>query len=180
MAAPSPKTWSVNEDLTAAGLNLELRDALNFLLNPPRVKVFRSANLTVSNTTWTLATWNSEAWDTDTMHSTSSNTSRLVATTAGVYTVTVIAQWAADGVGARYISVEKNAGGVRAAGTSILLDHAAAPVNASYNAQPVTFDVSLAAGDYIEAWVYQASGGSLALVGAGEDRSSMSMRWVSK
>jgi hypothetical protein len=149
--------------------------AIRAALSPPRVKVFRSANLTVSNLTWTLVTWDSEAWDTDTMHSTSTNTSRLVATTAGIYRVTLNVQWAADGTGARYVTVGKNAGGTKGAGTVLLLDQAVAAVNGSYNAQSVSFEVSLAANDYIEAWVYQASGASLALVGAGEDRSSMSM-----
>ncbi len=46
---PSPKTWVALEDVTAAEMNLELRDAINFLLSPPRVWAYRTALLTLTN-----------------------------------------------------------------------------------------------------------------------------------
>ena len=69
--------------MTAARLNTEVRDALDFLLDPPRLWAYDASGLALANATTTLITFDSEIYDTDTMHSTSTNTSRCTFTTAG-------------------------------------------------------------------------------------------------
>ena len=51
-------------------------------------RAYNDAAISLPSGIATLITLNQERWDTDTMHSTSSNTSRLTATTAGRYQIT--------------------------------------------------------------------------------------------
>lgn len=57
------------------------------IMKLPSCGVYNSANISIPNGAATAITWNSEDWDNDSMHSTSSNTSRLIATKTGVYTL---------------------------------------------------------------------------------------------
>ena len=50
-------------------------------------RVHNSANISVSDSTWTSMTFDSERYDTDSIHSTASNTSRLTCVTAGKYLI---------------------------------------------------------------------------------------------
>jgi len=58
-------------------------------------RAYNDAAISLPSGTATLMTLNQERWDTDTMHSTSSNTSRLTATTAGRYQITGHIEFAA-------------------------------------------------------------------------------------
>ena len=66
-------------------MNGHVRDNLSFLYTPPMCRVYNSANISVNDATVTALTFDSERFDTDTMHSTSSNTGRITATSAGKY-----------------------------------------------------------------------------------------------
>ena len=74
MAIPVEDTISVGGKITAAWANSDVRDAVNFLIAPPRVHAYASAAQTLASPTVTLITFDSEQYDTDTMHSTASNT----------------------------------------------------------------------------------------------------------
>lgn len=78
----------------------------------PALRVTKSANQTVVQNTATLITWNTETYDLDNMHSTVSNTDRLVATTAGTYMVfiTLTMTRGATPTGYRRVSVYANTG----------------------------------------------------------------------
>lgn len=62
-------------------------------------RAFNSGAQAITSGTSAVITLDSERWDTDTIHSTSSNTSRLTATTAGRYQITGHIEWAAPTVG---------------------------------------------------------------------------------
>ena len=47
----TPKSWSVGELVTAANLNLHVRDNMNFLYNIPRYRAFRTTALSITNAT---------------------------------------------------------------------------------------------------------------------------------
>lgn len=66
---PILRTWSVGEIATAAELNSNVRDSINFLLATPRIVLTSSVstNVTGTHTPATFA-FNSEVIDTDTMH----------------------------------------------------------------------------------------------------------------
>jgi len=125
----------------------------NYFNNPPRVKVYRSAVYGIDHDTLTMVAWNAEEYDTDTMHSTSTNTTRLVATTAGRYEFSCRIVFNNNSTGLRRLRIWKNG----SAGTLIDADVDAAPSAGSFSRLFCSSWVTLAAGDYIEAEVYQNS-----------------------
>ncbi len=176
---PSQSTASVGNKVTASLWNDDVRDAVNFLLNPPRLQVYHSVDRTATTGTWLLAIFDSESWDSDTtMHSTSSNTSRLIAPVAGQYRVDALVYWTGNATGGRGVNFTKNGAGTRSATNSALSDGFATPQNNTNQLHAVSFEVTMAANDYLEMWVYQASGGNLNYIG-GSGGTRVSMRWVS-
>lgn len=173
---PGTKTAAVGDKITAADYNAYTRDATAFWEGPPRCKVWNSTGISLTTATMTLLTWDSESWDTDSMHSTTTNTSRLVATTAGLYTVTVAVDLPGTTAGTRALNVRKNAAGGSGAGTQVSYIFTA-PANNTGSGQTQTFDVQMAANDYLEVFAYQSSGGTQ-LTTIGADTTFMSMRWV--
>lgn len=57
------------------------------LHNPPACRVYNTGTQALNNATTTAITFDSERYDTDSIHSTSSNTSRLTFATAGLYSI---------------------------------------------------------------------------------------------
>lgn len=159
---PSEDTAVVGGKITATWANADVRDAINFLLNPPDVHVTNTTGLSHTSGTSLLLTWDTEVADTDTMHSTGTNPSRLIATTAGLYAIVARAAFAANATGIRSLDVRKNAAGAAAGGTRVGYD-SQTPVTGAVTSIAVIMDVRLAAGDYLEAFGFQSSGGALAL-----------------
>lgn len=163
---PTPRTWGANDELTAQLFNAEVRDFLLALLNPPRVSVSQASgtNFPTSGTAAVVG-WDTEAYDTDgnAMHSTSSNTSRLVAVTAGTYAVSVSLGFASNTTGIRTADLRKNAAGNVASGTRIAFWSALAVTGSTTTTVGGSIDVVMAAGDYLEVFGFQTSGGALAL-----------------
>lgn len=117
-------------------------------------KVYNSANITLANDTATALTFNSESWDTDNCHSTTSNTSRLTAKTAGKYQVTGLVWFAWNATGQRSLYVYKN-GTVHG---QVSENYNTASASTMLN---ITIEIELAVDDYVELYAYQNSGGNL-------------------
>lgn len=136
----------------------------------PRCTVTNSAAATITTGVETALTFNTNIDAIPaTIHNTSSNTSRLVvpAAAGGFYTMTAGTFFAANATGKRYIYFRKN-------GTTGLGPITIIPSNAAGNGTGivVTCYATLVAADYVEAMVFQDSGGDLAAgsssgVGAG-------------
>ena len=173
---PNPKTWVANEKPTAAGLNLEIRDALNFLLNPPQCSAYRSGALSAANNTQVLVPLDAEVFDTDVMHDLSTNPSRMIAKTAGKYLVTAGVTFPSNATGVRGLVVEKNAAGVQGGGMIIGQDQLTI-VGIGSAVLSVATQVVLAANDYLEIFVRQTSGAALAVT-PGERLTFIEMLWV--
>lgn len=120
----------------------------------PAARAYNSANIAISNATNTALTFDSERWDTDTIHSTSSNTGRLTATTAGKYLIVGQVRWPANVTGLRQVWIKLNAT------TDIAVKRKAQTEN-DLLGMDVTTLYDLDATDYVELYVYQNSGGSL-------------------
>ncbi len=121
--------------------------------------VYNSSNLSIPDGAETVLTFNSERWDSDTIHSTSSNTSRLTATTAGLYDIGASVRFASGAGTEREVHLRLNGA------TDIAL---IAPVPTGFGEfLNLTRHYSLAAGDYVEVIVYQDSGGALNVVASG-------------
>ena len=122
-------------------------------------QAYLSSNQSLNNTTETAIVFDSESWDDDTYHSTSSNQSRLTATTTGVYIVYANVQFDTDSTGDRYIRFLKGGAtemarvSIHAAGGSLTTNLFLAAV------------MELTATNYVECYAYQASGGALNVSG---------------
>jgi hypothetical protein len=119
-------------------------------------RVNNSTDITLSHNSITALTFDTEDWDTDTMHSTTTNTSRLTATKAGKYLVVGMVWFNTNGTGIRNIYIYKNGSVVAQTGENTCSSANSTILNI------VNF-VDLAVNDYIELEAYQSSGGDLAV-----------------
>lgn len=150
----TPGDVTTGTTITSTWGNL-VGNATDFLANPPSCRVYNNAVQSIPHTTVTALTFNSERYDTDTMHSTSSNTSRITFNTAGLYlvsfslTMTTNTDWTLIATQIRInggVAVGKNQ-----IGTLTVNDDASQTLTAVYK---------FAAADYVEACVYQRNGAS--------------------
>ena len=119
----------------------------------PSARAYNNAAISINHNTNTALTFNSERWDTDSIHSTSTNPSRLTATTAGIYHIYGHIVWGSNSTGDRKIDIRVNGSTFIAS-----IRYAASGNN---NWMSISTEYSLAATDYVELVVYQTSGGSL-------------------
>lgn len=120
-------------------------------------RVYNSGNLAVASGDATTLTFNTERWDTDTIHSTSSNTGRLTATTAGKYQITGMVEWAQSGdIGLRRLQIQLN-------GATIIAtqDCENRPPGDTTVACSITTHYNLSATDYVELIATQRAASSL-------------------
>lgn len=120
------------------------------------VFAYNSANESINNATLTAVTFNSEANQDGTSHSTSSNTSRFVAQTAGKYNFTCSVIWAGNSTGVRYLIIIPNG----STGTYLAIDQRDGSANGNAMSVSIT-GWKMAVNDYLECYVYQSSGGAL-------------------
>lgn len=122
-------------------------------------RIYNSGVFAVPNNTATAITFDSERYDTDSIHSTSSNTSRLTCKTAGKYHISTSLGYASNTTGRRYSQFRVN-------GTAIiaLAETDCQAVGFAHHAFSTSYD--LAVGDYVEVLAYQNSGGALNVVAA--------------
>jgi hypothetical protein len=178
MAVPSQGTVAVGDKITASLWNDDVRDAVNFLISPPRVKVYKTANQSIGTSGWACLTWDAEAFDTDTMHSNVTANSRITFTTAGTYQIIYNVFWANNSTGLRNHTIEKNGNTSQGNGTPIIEPFAISPVAATHSGASISVIASFVAGDWIQAFAWQNSGGALNLAGVSESHSSLSANWI--
>lgn len=114
-----------------------------------------------SLTSGTIAVLTQDTDDSDVlaMHSTATNTSRIVAPSAGLYIAYATLNFAAHATGVRIGNIRKNAAGSSVGGTSLGYVELATSGTITYvQVMGLTY---LAATDYVEVFGYQNSGGAL-------------------
>jgi hypothetical protein len=144
-----------------------------FASSIPAARVTRTVNQGILNDDETALNFNSERYDTAGVHSTSANLSRLTAPVDGIYLVTAQVQWDVNGFGNRALALVRS-DGVTVARNRIM--PGTDPVNAP--AVNLTTVVSLSAGDFIEAVVFQNSGGNLSVLRIGQESPEFTMTWL--
>lgn len=120
----------------------------------PSVRVSNNANITLTSGVSTALTFNTERFDRWGMHSTSSNTSRITATVAGMYHVGGCARFAANSTGSRSLLIRLN-------GTSIIAFHREQSLASGVTVVAISTLIDLDVGDYVELEATQDSGGNL-------------------
>jgi len=164
MAWTSPKTWSVNEVVTAANMNTHVRDNENWLANDrPRCRIAQSAVQNITNNTVTAIQFDAaDTFDVGAMHNPASNNTRITVPSGGggTYLIGVDnAGWQDNNAGTRDIALRINGA------TQITFDRR--PTNQNTNTfQWISILYPLVATDYVEAIVTQNSGGTLTMSGA--------------
>lgn len=133
---------------------------LNAVTNPPRCRIYNSANISLTSGTTAALTFDTEAFDNG-MHSTSVNPSRITCPTdgAGWYHIGGCVRFAANATGYREIKIVLN--GSQDIHISRLLNNGGTDdVRATIH----TF-YPLSVGDYVELHATQNSGGALNALG---------------
>jgi hypothetical protein len=137
-------------------------------------RVYDTSNQLIPNNLPTVLLFGLERFKTvASLHSTSSNTSRLVADRAGYWQVSASIGWLANATGWRALSVYVN-------GTTQYA-RASAPVNSGTNQTLQSFTAPpllLAANDYVEILAVQDSGGNLGVVNSGPWSPEFSMHYL--
>lgn len=139
----------------------------------PRCRVIQTIDSATLTGVPTPIPFGSESYDTDTMHDLVTNTTRVVAKTAGVYFVVAQGVWQSNNTGTRIVSIRKN--GTKNIGDD---EREANPVASAQTAQTATAVVQLAVNDYVEMVVTQTSGGNLNLVYVDDASPVLSATWV--
>lgn len=143
------------------------------LMNPAFVgcRVYNSANISIANATETALTFNSETYDTAGMHSTSSNTSRLIAPVPGRYAWGFNCLFASNAVGIRWARCIQNP-------TTAVRGYDKPATNLGDDTRIfIAGEDDFAINDYIELYVYQTSGGALNILNSG---SASPIGWMRK
>lgn len=126
----------------------------------PRCAVYASAQQSIGTALYTVLTFNVDEYNIGPLHTTASNISRLTvpAGAAGNYLFQAGTSWEANAAGQRAVKVVKN-GTIDVPGGGAVVGVPAA----AYTTQTTTqmMFLPLLAGDYLEVFVYQDSGGNL-------------------
>lgn len=151
----SPDISATAGNLITCGVDGLLASLPTIILNPPSCQVTRTGNQSIPNNTLTAISFNLEVYDTDTMHSNSTNPTRITFTTAGTYVVTTSLLWYKNSTGDRTARIRKN-------GTDTLVFEGKDAGGADlFDAHNLSCVEQFAAADYIEVLVQQTSGAAL-------------------
>lgn len=171
---PTISTFTAGAVLTAAQLN-EMKAAVDFWALTPRAYVYQSSVTSVANSaaSWTLLPMQAEVFDIvqsgdSPMHDTTTDPSRIYIRTTGKYEINGQVQIVLNSAGYRAAQVRLNAAGSGSGGTRLALNVVDASSAALVSLPIPTVEVALTAGDYVELFAQQNSGGALnTIVGAG-------------
>lgn len=170
LPVPQQRTWNVGDTVTAAMLNQNIRDAVNFLLNPPVFLGTQTTLQSIPNGAWTGINIDTVQMDTYTGHNQPSYPSRYYPQVPGVYRVSGQADFVGNNSSFRSIKVSVD-GGAYTYGKVQLQALAGYDTGLS-----TSVDVYLNVGDFVEVAVYQFSGGALSL-GNADGPPRMSVVW---
>ncbi|MEE1838082.1 hypothetical protein [Streptomyces sp. SP17KL33] len=165
--------------LTGALWNANIKAMGDFLLGGsgngvPRFRGYAQTAQSIPDGAWTALTIDTEAFDSDGGHSTTTNTSRYTVQVPGVYLITGTASFAGNATGNRAVRLGVNGNGVIGSFVKTL----AATVAHSSGVATVA-QVQCVAGDYIEVFGYQSSGGALMTsVTALDVAPALSAQWI--
>lgn len=126
---------------------------------PIGCRVFNDANISINNAAGTALTYNSEDYDSEGMHSTSSNTGRIIFTKNGYYEVYAQNAFASNSTGYRQAFIRKN-------GSTVIAQDVKNAVNGEITTLFCYTEYAFVVGDYIECIVFQNSGGALNITAA--------------
>jgi hypothetical protein len=170
---PSPVTLGTNSVLTSAVWASQVTNTVNWILGKTMATLTRAA----AQSFGTSGTAAAVSWDTAVSDAyngyTGATPTRWTcpAGYGGTYQVTASVAWAANATGQRQLYIARN---------GVALTYAGQDTRPSAGSSLITYQqvsalVTLAAGDYIEAWAMQNSGGALSTANPG---TSLQVLWA--
>lgn len=138
---------------------------------PDGCRVFNSAAQACASGAYTQLTFDSERYDSNSLHSTSSNTSRLTAATAGVYLIVGHVAIANNSTGQRALRVLLN-------GSATIAFYEISAVSGDNSALTISTVYKLSVSDYVEVGIFQNSGGPLNTVVSAPACPEFAMQWL--
>jgi hypothetical protein len=157
--------FTASTAVTAAGHNA--------VTDPPRCRVYNSANISLTSGVVTAMTFDTETIDDGGMHSTSVNTSRITVPSdgAGWYSIGGCVRFAANTTGYREIKITLNG--------TLDLEIMRVPNSGATDDVRVSIhtEYPLAVGDYVELYATQNSGGALNALGGFAYSPMMYAKW---
>lgn len=155
MAWTTPRTWSVNEVLTAANMNTYISDDLSWMgISRPHGRVTDASFSHNSTNNWLTPSWDSISTNVGTGFATS--TGYFTAPNAGFYLLGADGTFASNATGARAIMLSSGADG-----TGTVYAQNFSPSQSLAIASAVTTGVQLAANARVYVSLFQGSGGTL-------------------
>lgn len=118
------------------------------------VKIVKTVSQSIPNDTDTVLTFDSEEFDTANMHDNTTNNSRIVPPSNGIYQGTLQVDFDNNSTGARWVEIKKN-------GTTTLSCTQITAVNGGDSVVQIFGTFTLTSADYIEAIAYHDSGSAL-------------------
>ncbi len=168
LSVPSEITWTVGQTVTAAQLNTNLRDGINYLLNPPLFIAHQAAAQSLTTATFTDLNLDTTDLDTYAGHSGTSPTYTFQA--AGYYEVAAGLGFSTSSAGRR-IGLIVVAGGAAIAGGDGQIEMQ--PTNGGGGTTlPYVWYVNAPVGGTVKVQGYQSSGGALTCA------LTVKIRWV--
>lgn len=165
-----PITAVAAAKLTATQWNASVRDNILFLANPPACRVYRTTAQTIANSSNTALAFNSERYDTAAMHDNVTNNSRITIPTTGIYHVGGGIEWSATGAYTQAVFIIKNA--------ATFLAQITAESGAPLSRVNLSTTDKFNAGEFVELWVVQFSGGNLNINATGNVSPEFWATWV--
>lgn len=167
---PTFDDWAAGEKPTAEKMTTNIRDAGNFFRLPPLCVLRRNTDLALVAATTTAVPWQTVDVDNDGMFD-AGNPTRITAMTPGWYQLTGAAVFEPHATGFRQAEYRRN--GLDVFSGIVALSAGASP----HSILPFVGMVRLEAADYVEAIVYQNSGGALDLR-AVNNSPRFELKWV--
>lgn len=170
---PVQITWVVGQVVTAAQLNANVRDAVNFLLAPPMAELRQTVQQSIpTGGSGAALLFDAEDLDRDNGHSTVTNTSRYTAQTPGWYQ--------GSGGGSSFVGAGRRTFWWNVNGTSLNASEAGLTAGPAATAPAArTKQMFMNIGDYLELIMWQDTGGAINTFTTGTAQPGMSIRWVS-
>ena len=163
--------------LSAEVWNNGIKAVNDFLSNKPAFKAVSSVGQSVANNTWSAIQFNLGHLDTDAGHSSVTNNTRYTCQVAGMYWVKGVGSWQLNVAAACRIDTVVAKNGTPFAGSGTFMVR---PTD-DYAVFSTSTLIRLNAGDYVEIWVRQLSGTTLALSGSTDpSESDISVIWIAK
>lgn len=168
-AVPTIATYPAGAMFTSAYAN-SIKAAYDFILSTPRCSVYQSAPQSIPNTTSTAVAFDLEVYDVvqsgdSPSHDNTTNNTRVYIRTTGKYEISGQVYFASNATGSRTADIRLNAAGSGAGGTRLVLNQQAPLSGAGTAVGCIPVEASLVAGDYVEIFGQQTSGGALNTAG---------------